>query len=369
MNNQDLIISQIRQRLEILYQMVDELEGGGGSGDAYTKAQTDALLDLKADKSSTYTKTEVNTALSGKQNTTLTGYTTDTAEASITSSSTVTEGIEQLDYRSVRDKSALIEIVDGGAKNLLEGAEQSITETRLISFDISIPAGTYVIYVGEYSSTDTDDTRAQAYFFDGDGNTCSTRFIQTKGNGMYQEVTVSEQTDHLSIYASDNYSHSASDTVTVAKVMVCTKADWDISHTYQPYRLTYQELYDTLTLYDTWTTYDNQLSVPTTFTNIDTANSSVSVKVNTKLRRAVGIVSIKFSTAWTGQSGGTRIARLNMEGALSLAPLASVRVYAATSDYLVGIIKPANSTDININVYNGEIPANTTINAQIEWTY
>ena len=68
----DLILSQMRQRLEILYQMVDELErggGGGGGDDSYTKAQTDALLALKADKSSTYTKSEVNTALSNKANT------------------------------------------------------------------------------------------------------------------------------------------------------------------------------------------------------------------------------------------------------------------------------------------------------------
>lgn len=201
MNNQDLIVSQIRQRLEILYQMVNELEGGGGSGDSYTKAQTDALLAQKQDT---------------------------------------------------------------------------------LAFE-----GTY---------------------------DASTNKAMTKS--------------------------AVSSAISTA-----------------------------LTPYDTWETYDNQLSVPTTFTNIDTENSSISVKVNTKLRRVVGIVSIKFSTAWSGQAGGTRIARLNMEGALSLAPFSSVRVYAATSDYLVGIIKPANSTDININVYNGEIPANTTINAQIEWTY
>ena len=201
MNNQDLIVSQIRQRLEILYQMVDELEGGGGSGDSYTKAQTDALLAQKQDT---------------------------------------------LAFEGTYDAST--------NKAMTESAVSSAISTAL-------------------------------------------------------------------------------------------------------------------TPYDTWVTYDNQLSIPATFANIDTANSSVSVKVNTKLRRVVGIISIKFSTAWAGQSGGTRIARLNMEGALSLAPFSSVRIYAATSDYLVGIIKPANSTDININVYSGEIPANTTINAQIEWTY
>ena len=366
MNNQDLIVSQIRQRLEILYQMVDELEGGGSSGDAYTKAQTDALLDLKADKSSTYTKSEVNTALSGKQNTTLTGYTTDTAEANITSSSTVTEGIEQLDYRSVRDKTALIEIVDGGAKNLLESAEQQISETRLISFNISIPPGKYVIYVGEYSSTDTDDTRAQAYFFDSNGNTCSSRFIQTKANGMYQEVTVSEQTDHLSIYASDNYSHSANDTVTVAKVMVCTKADWDISHTYQPYRPTYQELYDTLALYDTWTTYNDQLIPASSLTNIiDSDNSSCIIKINTKLRRVVCILSLKFLAAYSSTSSAI-VAQIPQA---TYAPAADVRAYVCNVNYSFRMAKGAGTKGILINTYSGEVPSGTTITAQFEWTY
>lgn len=32
----------------------------GGGGDAYTKAETDALLDTKADKATTYTKTEID---------------------------------------------------------------------------------------------------------------------------------------------------------------------------------------------------------------------------------------------------------------------------------------------------------------------
>lgn len=51
MENKELI-GQIRQRLEILYQMFEQLEQGGGGSptDAYTKAQTDALLNGKVDK-------------------------------------------------------------------------------------------------------------------------------------------------------------------------------------------------------------------------------------------------------------------------------------------------------------------------------
>lgn len=114
MKDLSLIISQIRQRLEILYQEVDKLEqsgggGGGGTDDynnlsnkpkinsvtlsgnksladlgiaaastTYTKTETDNLLDGKADKSSTYTKTEVDSALSGKADTSTTYTKTET---------------------------------------------------------------------------------------------------------------------------------------------------------------------------------------------------------------------------------------------------------------------------------------------------
>ena len=42
----------------------------GGTGDAYTKAETDALLNGKADKVTTYTKTEID-AMIGNINTVL----------------------------------------------------------------------------------------------------------------------------------------------------------------------------------------------------------------------------------------------------------------------------------------------------------
>lgn len=85
-----LLISQIRQRLEILYQMVDKLEtGGGGQGgtDDYTQLENlpklnskiitgshdssyygladAAALEAKADKATTYTKEETNGEITG----------------------------------------------------------------------------------------------------------------------------------------------------------------------------------------------------------------------------------------------------------------------------------------------------------------
>ena len=50
MEDRDLIINQIRQRLEILYQIVEDLENGDDPGDNYyTKAQVNALLIGKVD--------------------------------------------------------------------------------------------------------------------------------------------------------------------------------------------------------------------------------------------------------------------------------------------------------------------------------
>lgn len=99
-------LSMVKQRLEILYQIVEELErqggGGGGQGgtDDYTeltnkprinditlvgnKSLTDlgiasaADLNSKADKSTTYTKTQVDTALAAKANAATTYTKTET---------------------------------------------------------------------------------------------------------------------------------------------------------------------------------------------------------------------------------------------------------------------------------------------------
>lgn len=48
------IIKMIQQRLEILYQLVDKLESGGGATEGYTKEETNALLSQKVDKRTGY---------------------------------------------------------------------------------------------------------------------------------------------------------------------------------------------------------------------------------------------------------------------------------------------------------------------------
>ena len=106
MTDFNLVLSQVRQRLEILYQIVDELErqggggGGGGGTDDYTQLSNKprinditlvgnkSLSDLgiasaadlsnKADKSNTYTKAQVDAALDTKANASTTYTKTET---------------------------------------------------------------------------------------------------------------------------------------------------------------------------------------------------------------------------------------------------------------------------------------------------
>lgn len=337
MNDRDLIMSQIRQRLEILYQMVEELETSGGSGDAYTKAQTDSLLALKADKSSTYTKTEVNTALANKANTTdvneifaidsisisegqslsadltdwlrlhkplnLNGVEFYFSEESgvdyiykaiepdgalpkfsvaqilkgnlrvqfyettidltptedsinlITSDAVydVKDTADTANALAVDNRAALVNLVDEGAKNALNhtaytrtvngvdytvNADRSIgitsdgTNTQSLLYLIQnytgLPAGKYVLSGCTGGSSTTYDIRVKV------------------GNTTY--INYDDGTE-FTYNGTDNVESSivvrAGQTLNITmKPMICLKDEWDISKKYQPYRPTYQELYE-----------------------------------------------------------------------------------------------------------------------------
>lgn len=119
-------IGLIKQRLEILYQMVQvlEAEGGGGSVDAYTKAQTDALLATKADASTTYSKTETNTLLEGKADTSTTYTKTQT-------DTEITNAIGALDVETTATSGSYIKSIseaDGKISAVAETIDTTPTE-------------------------------------------------------------------------------------------------------------------------------------------------------------------------------------------------------------------------------------------------
>lgn len=296
----DLILSQMRQRLEILYQMVDELEkggGGGGSDDSYTKAQTDTLLSFKADKSTTYTKsqtdnllnakanksttytkTEVDTALAEKANasTTYTKTQTDTllnAKADKTDTYTKTQTNNLLNLKAntsyvntvkdtadtanalaVDNRAALVEFVDDGAKNVLNhtaytrtvnGVTYTVNEDRTITITSNGTNTQSLLYLVQNYKLP-----AGRYVLSGCTGGSTTKYdlrIRVGGSAFYLNYDGGTE---FTYNGTDSFEASivvrAGQKVNITmKPMICLKALWDVSQEYQPYRPNYQTLCDT----------------------------------------------------------------------------------------------------------------------------
>lgn len=189
----------------------------------------------------------------GKQDTTLTGYTIDAAEASITASSTVTDGIEQLDYRSVRDKSAIIELVDSGAKNKL-----SIGIPTSVPTGLSCTRNTEGTYTVSGTLTAPNSISFSIDAIDGDlvlsgcpeggGNDTYLLRITKSGSQVAGSVDIGNGSDVFTMdgsgYALNMRFAAGSYTDLIFKPMICSAAAWAISQAYVPYRPSYQELYE-----------------------------------------------------------------------------------------------------------------------------
>lgn len=163
------------------------------------------------------------------------------------------------------DTAALIELVDAGAKNLLnpENAvgyvgqsgypitksgitytldsnsetitlSDTATSVSTLRIPITLKAGTY--HVSGIPSGGSDSSY-RADLRNAGGNT----FITSDYDyGAGFEFTLSETTaiDYC-IRVANGYSPQS----VVVSPMICTKAAWDISHTFQPYRPSYSEMY------------------------------------------------------------------------------------------------------------------------------
>jgi hypothetical protein len=150
------------------------------------------------------------------------------------------EEVDEALTAGLQSKAAVVELVDGGAKNHAKVNNFTATLHQLV--DVEPIGGTIHLHIGEYTSTDTDTTNYQITFGYSDGTTSGK--ILTKG-AIDTEFNLANYTlTRIDIYASDNWNHSSGDDVTVSEIMVCSKAAWDISQAYQPYRPSYQDLYE-----------------------------------------------------------------------------------------------------------------------------
>ena len=140
------------------------------------------------------------------------------------------------------DRAALVELVDKGAKNLIDAASGS--GTRWTDITCNLPAGEYVLSFDELSTTWEAPTNnsIQIGFFNENYALVTSGYTYIDLDAKVMKVTTTDTAKVIRVYASPT--NVTGKTVTYRNAMVCSKAAWDISQAYQPYRPSYQELYE-----------------------------------------------------------------------------------------------------------------------------
>ena len=161
-----------------------------------------------------------------------------------------------------KDEAALIELIDGGAKNVLKFDGLSTTNVQGVNFTFNSNGTVTVKRVSTGTSNaiaslqlngndvHIDDYCNGAYQLSGcpvDGSQSSYELDATNGTYAVRDygdgVTFTDKGSNTNIYIRILVRKDFDGEVTF-KPMICSKAVWDISQTYQPYRPSYQELYE-----------------------------------------------------------------------------------------------------------------------------
>jgi hypothetical protein len=169
-----------------------------------------------------------------------------------------------------KDRAALVELVDSGAKNLLDCSINALKQ-RLTSGTWN--NNVYTNTAGDISMTvNSDNTLTISATNVTTNRTITIGVLETNQGNLYFSCTPNIEGAGTKFRSGINYvgyddgeglnvpnlttsrsiqleiiGSSASPTTLsniVYKPMLCTKAAWDVSHSYQPYRPSYQELYE-----------------------------------------------------------------------------------------------------------------------------
>lgn len=181
----------------------------------------DAALTAKADKSTTYTKTEVDTALSGKQ-ATLTTAQLDAVNSGITSADVTQIGVNENNILSLAP--------NGGGINKATINDGSGTGTMIIPCDPI--TGHIVVKFAEFTSTDTDTDTSVVQFIYTDDST-SGGLVTGRGTNLRATATIAKTVKSIKLFASDSTAHSSGDSFTFSGLELCAIADDELP--YQPY--------------------------------------------------------------------------------------------------------------------------------------
>lgn len=131
-----------------------------------------------------------------------------------------------------KDRAALIEIVDSGAKNL----SQWNAGTGSGTIGSQIPFTTSGNLVVSFQS-DISTGHITLGFKNASDDPLLVQQINNSGTKI-QEITLPSGVAYFNVVSSVSANYT--------NFMICTKAAWDISHAYQPYRPSYQQVNDRL---------------------------------------------------------------------------------------------------------------------------
>ena len=138
------------------------------------------------------------------------------------------------------NKTNILTVADsGGVKNMLP-VNAATSALNYFDITVNIKAGTYVVYFGSVSTTYTSATEIQVAFYKVPDRIAFTGV--SVGTNTYAVVTIPEDIEVVRVYPTANATTSSGYSVTFSNMMLCTKAAWDVSHTYQPYAMTNAEI-------------------------------------------------------------------------------------------------------------------------------
>ena len=148
--------------------------------------------------------------------------------------------VSTLSTSDTKQNAALLKLINTGGKNF--STVNTASGTLRLIIDVDAPAGDYILSIGDLTSNDTDTSVCLITIYDANGGTLYTGG-STRGTDKQISVSLADTAKKIYIYASDNYSHSSGDTVSITDLMLCAKADWDMTQTYEPYCPTLDQLY------------------------------------------------------------------------------------------------------------------------------
>ena len=133
--------------------------------------------------------------------------------------------------------AALAEIIDNGYKNKSPYADgRSLPPSQWTDIPVVLPAGNYVLRFANLTSSDTDVTKCKAVFYNASNTAVSENLMLSRGDDITQEFVLTGTSKYMRLYCADNIPHSTGDVVQYTGCMICTKADWDISTAYVPFK-------------------------------------------------------------------------------------------------------------------------------------